>query len=215
MAVTASCMGDVLYKCGEIINGYDCFRTVKGTNDTMKALEHDFPDLVTIMDIGYSYRVQNLAVGETGYTIRLVKITNSRAGTYSKKASIFIVVGVHAHEYAPPEIVLRFAEKLAEGYSKDADITWILDHTEIYVLPIANPNGRQIAESNCRLYWRKNRNFSGCHSSARDGVDLNHNFPFKYGEAARVPTHVLKNSMAKRSCQSWRVLNLPHQTVSL
>jgi murein tripeptide amidase MpaA len=165
----------------ETISDYDCFRTVKGTNDTMIALENDFPDLVTIMDIGNSYRVQDPIPEETGYTIRLVKITSPQG--VSEKAKVFVVAGVHAREYAPPEIVLRFAEKLAEGYGKDADISWILDHTEIYVLPIANPDGRQIAETDRELLWRKNRHFSGCSESSLDGVDINRNFPFKYGEA--------------------------------
>ena len=165
----------------ETINGYDCLRTVKGTNDTMIALKNDFPDLVTIMDIGYSYRVQDPIPGETGYTIRLVKITSPQG--ISEKAKVFVVAGVHAREYAPPEIVLRFAEKLAEGYGKDADISWILDHVEIYVLPIANPDARQIAETVQDFSGRKNRRLSGCSESSLDGVDLNRNFPFQYGGA--------------------------------
>jgi hypothetical protein len=165
----------------ETINGYDCLRTVKGTNETMIALKNDFPDLVAIMDIGYSYRVQDPIPGETGYTIRLVKITSPQG--ISEKAKVFVVAGVHAREYAPPEIVLRFAEKLAEGYGKDADISWILDHVEIYVLPIANPDARQIAETVQDFSGRKNRHFSGCSESSLDGVDLNRNFPFKYSEA--------------------------------
>ena len=32
-------------------------------------------------------------------------------------------------EYAPPELAMRFAEKLINGYDEDPDITWILQHT--------------------------------------------------------------------------------------
>jgi hypothetical protein len=151
----------------------------------MTSLENNHPNLVSIMDIGSSYRVQNPVQGVKGYPIRLVKITSATLPQgISEKAKVFVVGGVHSREYAPPEIVLRFAERLAEGYGKNADISWILDHNEIYILPIANPDGRKIAETNRNIFWRKNRHFSGCSNSNLDGVDLNRNFPFKYGGAS-------------------------------
>jgi hypothetical protein len=166
------------------ISKYSCYRTVKGTFDTMASLEKDYPNLVSIIDIGSSYRVKNPVGGEKGYPLRLVNITSATLPQgISEKAKVFVVAGVHAREYAPPEIVIRFAERLAEGYGKNADISWILDHNEIYILPIANPDGRRIAETKRALLWRKNRHFSGCSQSKYDGVDLNRNFPFKYGGA--------------------------------
>jgi hypothetical protein len=158
----------------ETITDFDCYRTVKGTNDTMIQLELDYPDLVTIMDIGYSHRVYDPIPGEEmGSMIRLIKITSNNTLPQSDlqveplahfrvepinntKSKLFIVAGVNVREYAPPEIALRFVEILVAGYGVNADITWILDHAEIYILPIANPDGRKIAESNRDLLWRKN-----------------------------------------------------------
>jgi carboxypeptidase T len=61
--------------------------------------------------------------------ICLVKITSTTTlQGISRKAKVFVIAGVHVSEYAPPDIALRFAEKLVEGYGKDADISWILDH---------------------------------------------------------------------------------------
>jgi carboxypeptidase T len=47
----------------------------------------------------------------------------------------------------------------------------------------ANSDGRQVAETNRNAYQRKNRNPNGSGSSCGDsyGVDLNRNFPFRWG----------------------------------
>ena len=87
---------------------------------------------------------------------------------------------VHAREYTTAEMVTRFAEHLVETYGTDADTTWLLDHHEVHLMPIVNPDGRKHAEGGD--YWRKNDNTSHCPDD-RPGVDLNRNFDFQWGGA--------------------------------
>lgn len=42
--------------------------------------------------------------------------------------------GIHGNEFSPPELGMRFAEFLLEGYMKNADITAILNHTDIHLV---------------------------------------------------------------------------------
>ena len=55
---------------------------------------------------------------------------------------------------------VRFAEMLIAGYGIDADLTWILDYTEVHLALQANPDGRKMAEAG--QLWRKNLNENYC-----------------------------------------------------
>jgi hypothetical protein len=89
---------------------------------------------------------------------------------------------IHAREYTTAELAIRFGEWLIQNYSLDPDATWLLDHFEVHILPMTNPDGRKFAEEG--IYWRKNTdNDDGCTSARSWGVDLNRNHSFKWGGA--------------------------------
>ena len=60
-------------------------------------------------------------------------------------------------------------------------MTSLLDHTNIYIVLQANPDGRVIAEAHPELYWRKNTRPGCVFGDEKIGVDLNRNFPFQWG----------------------------------
>ncbi|MBD3161162.1 MAG: T9SS type A sorting domain-containing protein [Candidatus Eisenbacteria bacterium] len=88
----------------------------------------------------------------------------------------------HAREIMSVELCLAFARHLCEGYGADSAATFLVDHREIYLVPIVNPDGFAYNE---RIrpggggMWRKNRrpNPGGC-----VGVDNNRNYPYRWGE---------------------------------
>jgi len=59
------------------------------------------------------------------------------------------------------------------------DITTLLDHNEIHIIPITNPDGRIQAQKG--FLWRKNNNNQHCPGKQWTGVDLNRNFPYEWG----------------------------------
>jgi carboxypeptidase T len=86
----------------------------------------------------------------------------------------------------PPEIALRLMEYLLNNYGVDDDVSWLLNDHLIVIVPVANPDGRRLAEQG--LMQRKNMNTSyggGCANpptaTNQYGVDLNRNFNFKWG----------------------------------
>ncbi|KAL7470537.1 hypothetical protein ACHAXS_010793 [Conticribra weissflogii] len=157
------------------IPGFSCFRDLQGMTDAMFDLAKEFPELVTMENIGSSFLSAD---------INAMKITAQSSNNH-EKGKVLITSGVHAREYAPPELVMRYATTLAESYDIDADITWILQHTEIHLIFYVNPDGRDVAEKNPDLYWRKNvnpgSNQDGCSKNSR-GVDINRNFDFMWSE---------------------------------
>ncbi len=120
----------------KISNQYKCFRSMEGMMESMNDLARDHPSLVTISDIGDSYlknnegrQIDGYSIPDGGYDIYAIKVTAPGAGSSNDKGKMLITSGVHAREWAPPELLGRFVEMLVRGYDDDdadADITWVL-----------------------------------------------------------------------------------------
>ncbi len=107
---------------------------------------------------------------------------------------VFVLAScLHAREIATPELAMRLVRHLLDGYDLDADITWLVDHHEVWILPMVNPDGHRMVELGALSFhgsrpwhWRKNvRPTATCPWPPTDahtfGVDLNRNFPFQWG----------------------------------
>ncbi len=159
------------------IPGYPCYRTVEETFATATSLVATYPDLATWIDIGDSWE-KTQAGGEPGYDLMVLRLSN--AAMAGPKPKVFVLSSIHAREYAPAELITRFAEYLLENYGVHPDVTWLLDYHEIHLLLQANPDGRKKAETG--LLWRKNTdNDDGCAYASSWGTDLNRNFSFHWG----------------------------------
>ncbi len=70
---------------------------------------------------------------------------------------------------------------LLENYNTDPSVKYLVDHREIYFIPVVNPDGYEYnhqTDPNGGGYWRKNRRNNG---SGIYGVDLNRNYgPYAY-----------------------------------
>jgi hypothetical protein len=109
-----------------------------------------------------------------------MKIT---ASVQSEPAQVLFTGGHHPREYAPPELLMRLAMHLVQGYGEDAEITRILDTTQINIILYVNPDGRVIAETKRYLYWRKNMNpGDGSCDDFFIGTDLNRNYDWMWGD---------------------------------
>ncbi|MCC6191032.1 MAG: peptidase M14, partial [Anaerolineales bacterium] len=166
----------------EGIPGYVCYRTVEETYADLAALAASHPRLAAWVDIGDSWE-KVASGGSAGHDLHGLVITSqARPGP---KPVFFLMAAIHAREYATAELAVRFAEYLVNGYGVDPDVTWLLDYFEVHVLPQANPDGRQLAETG--LYHRKNTNNTAgsCSNTSYNhyGVDLNRNSSFHWGTA--------------------------------
>lgn len=95
-----------------------------------------------------------------------------RIGTPS--ATPFLINGTqHAREWIAAMVTTCVADRLVRGYDRDPAIRAFVDRTDLWVVPVVNPDGYQHSWSGSR-YWRKNRR--GDH-----GVDLNRNFALAWG----------------------------------
>ena len=166
------------------IPGYECFRTVEETYQTMDDLAANHPDIAAIDDIGPTWKkTQN---PNEGYEMRAMHITNfATAGADPDRPRMAVYSSIHAREYTPAEIDTRFAEWLVNNYGTDPEATWLVDHNDFHLILMANPDARKEAEQ--QIYHRKNMddaygdvNQCGDDEFSQFGVDLNRNFPFHW-----------------------------------
>lgn len=154
---------------GDVVAGGSCYRTVEATHTAMQALATDHPDLAEMVDYGDSWEK---ADGQSGYDLLGVVLTNENIP--GPKPDLIIMAAMHAREMTTAETAMRFAEYLVDGHGTDPDLTWLLDHNEIHILPQHNPDGRKHAETGA--FWRKNTNENYCGAtSSNRGADLNRN----------------------------------------
>ena len=88
----------------------------------------------------------------------------------------------HAREWITPEMVRRLAHHVIDGYGTDPALTELVDSTELWFVPVANPDGYDHSFTPGNRNWRKNlrdNNRDG-RVNVGDGVDLNRNFPTKW-----------------------------------
>ncbi len=157
----------------DAIPGFECYRTVEEIHAAGADLAAAYPELVEWVDIGDSWEKQN-GPG-AGYDLKLLRLTSSRIASH--KPAFLVTATVHAREYAT-EVGTLLAELLASRYGTDPDVTWILDHHEVHILLVMNPDGRKEAETG--LLWRKNVDNEWCTDTDNRGVDLNRNYDFEW-----------------------------------
>jgi len=159
------------------IPGYPCYRTVEETYTSLSTLAAAHPDLAQWIDIGDSWE-KTQPGGNAGYDIQALVLTNQNIP--GPKPKFFLMAAIHARELTTAETATRFAEYLLNNYGSDPEATWLLDFTEVHIVPQANPDGRKMAESG--EYWRKNTdNDDGCTTYPDYGTDLNRNSSFMWG----------------------------------
>lgn len=87
----------------------------------------------------------------------------------------------HAREPAGVSQLIMYMYYLLENYATNPEIQYIVNNTELYFVPLVNPDGYYFNEStspNGGGMWRKNR-FDNQDGSF--GIDLNRNYSFNWG----------------------------------
>ncbi|NWS49371.1 CBPA1 Carboxypeptidase, partial [Probosciger aterrimus] len=143
------------------------YHTIEELYDWMDALVADHPDLVSKLQIGQSYENRSL------YVLKF-----STGG--SNRSAVWLDTGIHSREWITQATGAWTANKIAEEYGQDPSVTAILDHMDIFLEIIANPDGFAYTHSSNRM-WRKTRSINaGSHCV---GVDPNRNWDAGFGEA--------------------------------
>jgi len=131
------------------------------------ALVDSYPNLARISIIGESLEGRN---------IYALKISDNVHSDESEAEVIFIGCH-HAREWISVEIPYLLAKYLVENYASDAQVQNLVNQSEIWIVPLVNPDGLEYSIHFYR-YWRKNRRNNG---DGTYGIDLNRNYGYQWG----------------------------------
>jgi murein tripeptide amidase MpaA len=161
------------------------FHSYEQTLNEFKDLASAHPDLAKYSRLGLSFE---------GREIFALKISKNAAIDDANKPDVLITGLHHAREWISAEPPVYFANQLINNYLSDDSIKYLVDHLQIWIVPIVNPDGLTYTQNSpntemdsVRL-WRKNRrpiSAGTCLSAV--GVDLNRNYRFQWRTADDQP----------------------------
>ncbi len=135
--------------------------------DKMRQL---YPQLITAKSsIGTSIQ---------GRPIYMVKISDN-ADTDENEGEMLFTSLHHAREPIGLSQNLFYMWYLLENYATNDEVKTLVDNSELYFIPIVNPDGylyNQQTNANGGGFWRKNRRNNG----SAFGVDLNRNYSYQW-----------------------------------
>src|SRR6266487_805113 len=124
-----------------------------------------------------------------GRSVNAIKIGNA---TGLGRIGVYFLGGIHSREWGSSDILIFFIEQLAQAYRTNSGLTLggktftaaqiqsIVNNLDIFVLPQANPDGRNFSIT-VDAMWRKNRRLAPTGDEGNPscvGVDINRNYDF-------------------------------------
>ncbi|NRQ33288.1 zinc carboxypeptidase [Nonomuraea sp. NN258] len=158
--------------------GYTVFKSYSepgGIADQLKAIANANRDIVKLQSIGKSLNGQDILAAKVS--------TGARHLPDGLKPATLFSATQHAREWIATEVDMRLLKYVV---ANKATLKDLLHKTELWFVPVANPDGYDFTFTEGNRLWRKNlrdNNGDGKITNG-DGVDPNRNFPtnFHYDE---------------------------------
>ena len=156
------------------------FHNYSELSDELQTIATNYPDITRLYDLGKSVQ---------GKTIWGLKITDN-PDVEENEIELRFCGCHHGNEYMSVELPLLLAYDLVQNYSINTTITSFVDNREIWIIPLVNPDGRDMGQ-------RRNAN----------NVDLNRDYgymwdgsgsspsPFSQPETQVIRAHALQNNI--------------------
>jgi hypothetical protein len=154
-------------------NGFDVWRPWDGDGgieQQLRDVAEQYPKLTQLHTIGTTHE---------GRDILALRVTsNAQNVPLGVRPAVLYQATAHAREWIATEVNRRLMLHYLENAATDQEIRNILATTELWFVPVMNPDGYQYTFDVERL-WRKNLRDNDDNGviDSNDGVDLNRNFP--------------------------------------
>ncbi len=160
---------------------WDAYPTYDGYVTMMNTFAQNYPALCKVEEMGTSIQ---------GRKIVSVKISDNVAQD-EKEAKFLFESSIHGDEVCGYVLMLRLIDYLLTNYQTDARVKRIVDNLEIWINPLANPDG---------TYRQGNGSVTGAVRYNSNNVDLNRSFPSPAGasEAQQQPETVVYMNFSKK-----------------
>ena len=158
------------------MGGYLTYQEMLDQLDLMKSL---YPDLITTKENISDFITEGQPDNSTtppigGNGIKWVKISDNPSNSSENEPQILYTAIHHAREPNSLSQLIFYMWYLLENYDEDNEIKSIVDNTELFFVPVINPDGylyNEKTDPNGGGFWRKNRKNG-------NGVDNNRNYDY-------------------------------------
>ncbi|HHI02711.1 MAG TPA: hypothetical protein ENL22_04245 [candidate division Zixibacteria bacterium] len=140
------------------IRAWDSYPTYTAYVDMMNQFAADYPSLCVVENIGTTVN---------GRALLYAKISDN-VSVEEDEPEVMYTSTMHGNETVGYILSLRLIDYLLSNYGTDSLVTRLVDSCEIWINPIANPDG---------TYYYGDHTVSGARRFNANGVDLNRNFP--------------------------------------
>ncbi len=137
---------------------WDNYPTYSAYETLMAQFQSSYPALC---------HIDTLAVLPSGRRLLAARISGN-VSTDECKPEFLYTSSIHGNELTGYVLMLRLIDHLLTSYGSDAGITSLLNGAEIWINPLANPDG---------TYHGGNQTVSGATRCNANNVDLNRNYP--------------------------------------
>jgi hypothetical protein len=173
------------------------YRDLDDTENELRVLSNTYPSICHLYNLSEMFKRSDGSPRLTvqGRTMWAIKISDNPAVNESSEPDALVIGTTHAREWIANEVVMFSINYILRNYGYNTSINSIVNETEMWFIPVLNPDGFQHSIDNddfnnsYGVYgWRKNANesngiagFQDYGSAQGDGVDLNRNLGYKWG----------------------------------
>ncbi len=145
----------------------------------LEQLQSQYSDIFSYRSLGKTYQSRDIWLAKISDNVTLDE----------DEPEVLFMGGVHGYERPGYQAVIHTIKAILENYTASnvnqsftARIRNIVNNTELYFMPMVNPDG---IEADCRKNQRPNECMFG--NNLFRGVDVNRNFGYKWGEFYKHP----------------------------
>ncbi|MEW5936677.1 MAG: M14 family zinc carboxypeptidase [Candidatus Thermoplasmatota archaeon] len=168
--------------------GLTVYHSYTELSDELQQIAQDHPSITKLASIGKSWQSRDLWA---------MKISDNPE-VEEDEPEIYFNSNHHAREWMTIEIALYIINFLTDNYGTNATVTDIVNTRQVWVIPCANPDGREYDSpgddptNHARqpYGWRKNcrdNNGNFIFEETQDGVDPNRNYGYMWGASGASP----------------------------
>lgn len=165
-----------LQKSYEILTSPGLMRKIKMSDRSIKSFTWDsYPTYPAYRDMMYRFaadypgicRIDSIGVSVQGRGIFFAVISDN-VQSEEAEPEVMYTATIHGDETTGYILMLRLIDYLLYNYAIDKQVTELVDNLEIWINPLANPDG---------TYFNGDSTVYGATRTNADSIDLNRNFP--------------------------------------
>jgi hypothetical protein len=166
------------------------YRNYQDVTTELEQIATDYPDITHLTSLGNSTCYDYYLEGNDNYSdfqfeVWCLKLSDNPE-VNEDEPNIFFAAEIHAREPISLEVDMYILNYLVSNYGVIDSVTSWIDNTQIWFIPLMNPDGHKVVIEGLYTMHRKNMRDNNNNNLPDylyhiDGVDLNRNFGYVWG----------------------------------